>query len=649
MGTLKAVCLSGLKGLALLSIFIVLFPFQWNKTKTELIPPDLLILEDKSQSVLDWEQYEESQLALAHLIEELKQDFNVKHYTFAEQLVSIQDSAQIDHESTNLSAALQQLWQRYEHASLNSVVVFTDGIYNQGLDPYYLQYPAGIKTIWLGAGSPIPEKDITISSINYPKKIILGQTATFEIQLYAIDFNAVNTSLSLSIEGEPTTRYPVEFNGDQSYFNLQHEWIPSEPGWYEIHLSTPFLAGETHAHNNQQKFFVEVIAQSFDILILAAAPHPDVAFLHQLDNFIDQSDITVHYGPDLPTHLDDYDLVISHQWPSSLSLSSQTAHIQIVGALSTPSSFESWSLPPLRKLPAHREMLVQWREESLQVPQLFKLHSAEEARPPFWYHYQIPLAAINLGTVLAEYDGPSNVFAWMNADQPQLLLNGVGWWRWHLHDNQKRELSEISTTPSLPQTLFLNWIKYFQHLLSGEQLEVYTLKSQFYQNESIQIYAYVLDEFIKAHEEEVILKLWAGEEVLEEFTMHPMNPQTWTVDIGHWAEGLYQYKVEVVGREELRAKGYFEVAAQSLESLDKVAKWSDMEQWAQLTQSPFYSWEQIDKIMPYLQDQKLDLPVKRESLMRERMIEWSWWYLVILFLLTLGWYLRKKWNGYQNI
>lgn len=651
LGRNKAIWLSSLKSLTLLSILILLYPFQWNKKKNQWVSPTIIILEDRSQSLLDWEKHGDLLKKINDFKKEVSNTFEVKHYFFGTGIVKEDDSLDLSSTSTDLASALNYLFQRYDHSSVKSVIVITDGIYNQGADPYYIDYPSEILPIWVGAGNPTLLKDIMIMPTVYPKKLKLGQTLNLDIQLAAIDYNALKTKVSISTKGSKPYDYPITFTEKKTFANIQHEWTPAEAGWYEVQISTPFLVGETNTFNNQEKLFIEVIEEPFKVLILAPVPHPDIAFFNQLSKFLDPLEMDVHVGSGFPGQLEDYSLIISHQWPTAITLPTHIGHLQIIGEQSTPSSFEGWGLPPLRKLPTSKEMDIHWTEQALHVPDFLKNELSVNSIPPFFYQYQIPNAAIPKGTVLATYQGPSNIFVWMEetGTSPKMLINGVGWWRWHLQDNRLRDLKDIVESPSQPQLLVLNWIKYFQHLLSGDQMEVYTLKPHFYQQETIQVYAQILDEFIKAHEEEVVLELWQQDELLEQFTMHALTPQSWTVDLGQWAEGLYQYKVKMIGHEGIDASGYLEVAPQSLEDLDPIAKWDEMKQWAQLTSSQFYPWNNLNQVVPFLKERQLDRPQSLATQTQQKLIEWSWWYLIILFLLTLDWYLRKKWNGYLNI
>lgn len=650
MGKSRAILLSSLRGLSFLLVLFLLYPKHWLHKKSIIKKPTVVILEDVSNSVGNWVDYATWQDSLSDLSDDLSKDFDVVQYQFGAQVLQQEKADSFALEATNISGALEELWKRYPSNQVQSVIIATDGIYNQGMDPYYLNYPMELPHVWIGLGDSSLQKDVAILPTLYPKKIKLGQSAHFKIALQAQQYKDRKSSLKVSVAGKEAAVFPLDFNHERYYETLEWDWEPEKVGWYEIEISTPFLAGEVNSKNNSQTVFVEVVEEPFDVLIWAAAPHPDVRFLRDLERFLSHSNFTIHYGTTPPTQLSDYALVITHQLPNSIDLPTNKGLIQILGAYSTPEALSKWNLPPLRQLPSSQELDVEWDKHSGHFPEYFAVDLAQSEAPPMWFTFQIPMAAVNDGVILATYKGPSNIFAWMKTSpQPALLINGVGWWKWHLQENRVKDTEELLESPSMPQSLFLNWMRYMQHLFSGKKLEAYSNQAEYYNYQPILVTAQVFDDFLNAYEEEVLLELRKGEELLETFSMQASSPQSWQVDLGHWSNGLYEFKVYLKDHKAYVSNGFFEIHAQSLEELNLEAYWHGMQQWAELSEGVFVDWRETNSIKDWYASAHLNEPIAAEVGKRERAIDWKWWFGLILLSLTMEWILRKRWNGYRNI
>lgn len=649
LGSQKAWILSLLMSFTLLALLFLLYPKQWLQNKKITEKPSIVLLEDISQSVQDWKAYEDWQEEFKLLNDRLSSDFEVKHYQFGSHLLTEeQEEDTTIIKATNISKSIEELHQRV-HPDLDHVFLFaSDGIVNQGMDPYYVNYGQHKTYIWLGLGDSTRQKDIVLDEPIAAKKVKLGDMIQVQIPFIAQSFNDRDTRVRIGSNGKLIDEQRIKINQQYFYEVIQFEWEATTLGWQEIQINTPFLAGEVNSTNNQQKIYIEVIEEPFDMLIWAAAPHPDVKLLLNLKDYFAGAKMSVHYGEGVPGNLEDYQLVIGHQLKEDLGTVSKGAYIQILGTESSPESFKSWNLPNLRKVQNGQERKANWAKYASNFTGELANDLESFDPPPLWYSYQIPEAAVKEGAIWSAYKDPSNVLLLVkNKDgKPGVLVNGVGWWRWHLNESRMREESDILNSPSITESLFLYIFKYVQHHLKGAKLEAHTNKTQYYNHESVYLSAQVFDEFIDAREEHLIVKLYQKEEEVEEFSMQSSGSQQWQLDMGKWPEGLYEFVAMIEGKESYHAKGYFEVDGQELESMVSQANWDDMAQWADKGQGAFFAWDQTADLLEWLREQELMEETEKEVYKKIALIDQYWWLIMIILLIISHMFLRRKWNAY---
>ena len=89
-------------------------------------------------------------------------------------------------------------------------------------------------------------------------------------------------------------------------------------GWYvRPELVYTNLENEVSFENNRADFYIDIIDSRQKILILANAPHPDIAVLKQSISLNKNFDLKIEYANQRVSNLNDYNLVILHQLPSS--------------------------------------------------------------------------------------------------------------------------------------------------------------------------------------------------------------------------------------------------------------------------------------------------------------------------------------------
>ncbi|MGB0167150.1 MAG: vWA domain-containing protein, partial [Luteibaculum sp.] len=175
--------LSALRVLVLLALGILLLRPVFTSYNRELIKPVLAILVDNSKSITANEDSLEIKSAIPTQIAELEKSladkYQVDVYLF-DETARVSETPNFDGSYTNLSASLKTLEDNYDPKDLREVVIFSDGIINQGSDPNYIP-PSYFKTHVVMLGNPEKEEDLSIASLEYNPSVYRGNTLALTV------------------------------------------------------------------------------------------------------------------------------------------------------------------------------------------------------------------------------------------------------------------------------------------------------------------------------------------------------------------------------------------------------------------------------------------------------------------------------------
>jgi len=235
-------------------------------------------------------------------------------------------------------------------------ILISDGIYNTGLNPVFQKYNLNAPLHTILIGDTTTAQDAFISSVYHNKVNYLGNKIPVEVIYNAVELKDTELTLEVfdllgdsltetSIYNEKVTALNNDFvNKTQFYIS------PKNPGFqnYRVDLKTNFL--EENVLNNKKIFFLDVIDDRKNILILFGNPHPDIAAIKKSLEKHDQYHIESKWINHVAKHdyidFENYDLIITHQ----LDLSSQFSQItelqnkpvwHIVGKNSDLSDFDN--------------------------------------------------------------------------------------------------------------------------------------------------------------------------------------------------------------------------------------------------------------------------------------------------------------------
>ncbi len=295
--------------------FLLLGPLM--KLNSEQIKnPTIVMMQDASSSV----QSDAKTEFLKTLQQELSSTFQLDAYHFDDAVQEgLTDS--LDGPVTNLSKAFEFLDETYANQNLGALIISTDGIFNEGQNPIYQNTNITAPIYFIAQGDTTQKKDISIKQLYHNKIAYLGDKFVVQADVQAYNFNNTNTSVALYKRTNGSRKLiekkPIRIASSNYFSTFSFEVPADQVGIVKYEIEIQNRSGEYSVANNSRSFFIDVLDARQKILILADAPHPDIAALKTIITSNKNYEVKSAFAQKDSPNLADYDLVILHNLPSS--------------------------------------------------------------------------------------------------------------------------------------------------------------------------------------------------------------------------------------------------------------------------------------------------------------------------------------------
>lgn len=183
--------------------------------------------------------------------------------------------------TTDISAHLQDLADRYAGRNLGAVVLATDGIYNQGQNPTTLSPTLAAPIYTVALGDTTHYRDAMVLNVRYNHVAYLGNQFPLEVTVQANEMAGERATLSVSRGGQRL--YSKQLVYDSQRFSATESLVleADKAGMQSYTISISPCQGEASERNNMRTIAIEVLDGHQKVGILAPASHPDISALRQ--------------------------------------------------------------------------------------------------------------------------------------------------------------------------------------------------------------------------------------------------------------------------------------------------------------------------------------------------------------------------------
>ena len=610
-GKMLTVLLFSLRAIVV-AIIVMLFINPYIKQKTGKIEnPIIVFAKDNSESMTE---YPTSVDSVMHILEK---NYDVEYYGFGDQY-------------TNISSALSTISRQYYKKNVGAVVLISDGIVNQGVNPELNveSYPFPIYSVTLGDTVSYPS--MTINDVKYNKTVPANMLFPLRVTANALNYKGESMNVIVKIDGNEVENVTVPVTSNRFSKTLDFNIDSGEEGTKQVDI----IVG-----NKTRRVFVTVTDKKYRILCLARAPHPDIAAIKSAldDHFefdvIFDDNVAANY--DLPLR---YDLLIMH----NIAIKSAVPSLSIIGS-NFDAFNESQDIVKITRGAVNTNLDVTGRFNN--VFGLFTISSdiknELKSYPPLSLpHCEISFNgrhddALLMNIMDLETPNPLLAFSTDSDGNKHAFIFGTGCWRWKLyeyfHYKNNDGFNEIIS-------------KTVKYLLTEKDKELtINHKDSYLNTESITISAELRNpsrELINEPDLHIVINNSYD-------YMFSKGENNYHLNIGMLPEGIYKYRAHTsFGGVDYNATGTFTVESLGVEALDLTANIERMRSLASQTGGKHYYITDIQQITYDLKHDSRITSISREETRYDDLINLKWLFLSILGLITIEWLLRKIFGIY---
>jgi hypothetical protein len=639
--------------------FLLLSPLlRTNDTQSQ--KPIIVVASDASESVGANMRTTDSlafHKGLRTIKEALGEGYDVKTYAFGDRVREDFDFKYNDKVS-NIDDALTQIYDNYTNQNLGAVILATDGIYNQGANPLYTAQKLAVPIYTVALGDTVPKRDAVVKRVYNNQIAYLGDQFTMQVDVAAKNCAGSSTTLSVSKAGAGTLKSQAIGIDNNDFFKTIDFTINADAvGVQRYKIALAQVNGEHTVANNVKEVVIEVIDARQKVLLLANAPHPDLAAIKQAVTNNKNYEIEIQYITDFKGDAAKYDLVIFHALPgtngdaksalnqvaaakkpqwfilgnqSNLGAFSQAQSVlRVSGSVTSTNEVQPVAAPNFQQFNPNANLLSQ-------------LNKMPPMIAPFGEFTPDPTAHIlfqqKIGTVTTKYP------LWLFGEKSGVktaVLAAEGLWKWRITDFILNK-NFNNTDEIVSQT-----VQYLTVKEDKRKFRAFTNKTVYDENENIVIDAELYNDAyqrINEPDAKVIVTDSKGKDYA--FTFSRIS-NYYSINAGLLPVGDYTYKANTASNGvSLAAAGQFSIQPIQLEIFETTADHRLLRTMSGQSGAATLPPTAIQKLVEMIKAKSTVKPLLYTTLRTRSLIELKWLCFLILGLLFGEWFLRKYHGGY---
>ncbi len=592
------------------------------------------------------------------VISDFKQNgYDIQIHSFS-QNQAIQDinNLKFNVSTSNFSKVLQNIASNYEGRNLTDVILISDGIVNTGLSPILSKYNFKIHSI--GYGDTSERKDVKIQSLIANKIAYFGNKFPIRVEGNASGYLNKEIVVVLKHENKILEKKALIPTSSDYMFTFEYLVNPTEKGIQHYQIEILPQSGEFSLKNNIKDLYIDVVNGKEKVLLVALTAHPDIKALKDIISNNGLYDLTIRnvQSDDFNQIIaESFDVLILHQLPDMYGMGNLTVNKLL--AKNKPTFFILGNQSNVSGFNRIQQVLTISNTQSGKADKVstklnpdFKQFSLSDESLSFLGQFPPVLSvfgeySLGIGSeVILNQKLGSLVLA-----KPLLAVNssisrktavftGEGLWKWRMEEksfSQNRVIEEIIT-----KTLQLISIKE-----DKRKLKVYPVANEFDIEEKVIFENEVYNNIYEKIDNQPIHLSIADEQSFASEFDYTATKENSKFEISNLKPGFYKYiaTANVLGKTE-KSEGRFVIKDASLEYMNLKADFDLLKTLSNQTNGSYTNFNDIDNL-----SKKIDL-AKRPDLSSNieemsNLIDLKWMFFIIFLLISIEW-LTRKYNGF---
>ena len=641
--------------MAIFLLIVLLLNILTERQVSRSEKPVLITLIDNSSSL---KNYADSNTVLKNisefrsdLDEQFSNRFDIKTFLLSDSIA--EGEMDLKGAQTNLNAGFDYIFNQFYNRNIGGIVLISDGNYNAGIDPVYTAEKIKLTPVFsLGVGDTILKRDQLIRTVNANSVAFLDNDFPVEVTIEAKKLKGKLSKLSIYKKGKLLQSQELAYNDEHSFVTATFLLKADTPGFNNYELKLDVADSERNTDNNFARFYIEVIDTRSKVLILADAPHPDVAALRSVVESNDRVEVSSFTIDKFDGKLEDVELVLFHGLHSSKSieLNRQLIKMKIPAwyfyTSETGGSIMNEILGGATVPGGARFDAVQSYENPsfMLFDHVESLSDMLNGAPPiqvrfgdFKGNFGDVWLKQRLGNVRKE--SPVLSFKTINGRKCGFFL-GEGLWRWKLSEYNRKGHNEGFNE------LVQRSIQYLTVKKNSEPLRIY-LPDKFNSDKEIEIRAEFYNESLEpitTPEIDMDLTSDSGKKFSYRFSRRSAD---YFVNIGKMNPGLYNFRVHTKYNGKAYEKtGVFVIEEMTMEALNTHSDFGLLRKLGAKTGGSFYQLKDYKRLINEIGSREDIVTVNYTESKFSNLIDLVWLLITVLLLLSTEWFIRRYSGSY---
>lgn len=562
---------------------------------------------------------------------------------------------------SNLSEAVQAIYDAYGTQNLGAVVLASDGIYNEGSNPAYTSTPISAPIYTIALGDTVPKKDLLIKRVFHNKIAYLGDKFTMQIDLGATNCAGTQSVITVSkVNGDQVKllqSIPVSVDKNDFFVTKEVVLEADQAGVAQYLIRVAGVPGEASEINNKKEVYMDVLDARQKILMLANSPNPDLSALRQTLEVNKNHQVFLNYITDSGIDVSKYDFVILHNLPSQ---SNDIAGImRVLNEKRIPRLFVAGLQTGFSNL-AKEQGLVHIQNVTNQTDDVQGKVSAQFSA--FIMDPKVVEELPRFNPVTCSFGSfnataQAQVILWkrigqIDTDQPLLVVgetNGVktgvflgeGLWKWRLFDYMQHNNHDIF------DELLGKTVQYLSLKEDKRKFRVNLDKSIFNENEAVGLGAELYnDNYELTNEPDVSIVIRDSKGKDYNFTFNKLG-KAYNLNAGILPTGNYTFSaITTFNGQKQEVEGRFSVRPIELERFETIANHGVLRQLSVQNGGELIFGNQLSTLAEKIKSNQTVKPVIYQTTKTNPLINLKWIFAILLALLSMEWFLRRYYGSY---
>jgi hypothetical protein len=162
--------------------------------------------------------------------------------------------------------------------NIASITIISDGVITEGSTPIYSAEKLGIPVFTVGIGDSTKKNDVEIKNVINNEFIYAETPTTILATVLNIGFSGKASQISLYENSQLIEQKSLVLN-ESGVNSISFDYTPKQSGEKKLTLRISNQDGESTFLNNQKVFYINVLSNKINVLLLAGSPSADLTFI----------------------------------------------------------------------------------------------------------------------------------------------------------------------------------------------------------------------------------------------------------------------------------------------------------------------------------------------------------------------------------